>query len=642
MISLKKVFLLSSVLFLLVTSSFVYGQDASEVIGTLCIAGVKQFDCETVANKAKKPWRWLSIPYSRLVLNPSYNCGTPITPMAENLPLDIGYWYGDDCIDMRDVLTVSSGGQLKSLKTVWYPYKLSFEADYPAATKIKGNDFFYDEDTIIRALDVESRRPADDTHSLLLKGSLKNAKPTWQKNTGTFLIEMPDFYYAIKFFKTTKQNPKPMPLDLEPEIHDNYWTLHLPLNNSIAIVISFATKRQGSQTAIDKVCSVKYQPSLADILAKRKNMWDKLLGSVPAPLKFGIDAVSANGVTAQKHRLFYYGAWSFVISGLLPVMPENDYPYLQMPCGKPSRWTGGSPRARATATWDSFFGLQLLGYVMPEAASNAFKGIMSDVDETGWLAGECLPSRKAQTAWVLYSLTGDKSHLESTYPAIKRYLIWREKNPRWIWESHNIKDEKDSSFVVSLISDINNAIKIANVLEKNNDVQMWKDMKAEVFKNYRKWFFYDDGRTPENFYFTTTGSHAHRLRPKSEQSYVLKGLYLKDLPKDMLADLKNYYLKVHNPKKRLVGFDFIKYPEATCIACGLLDNSMDKQARQFIDALIRDSILAGEFCERLSIKNEKPVGVIPSLFTACQIIDFTWLKNGMRMDYGTPRPIGKK
>ncbi len=62
-------------------------------------------------------------------------------------------------------------------------------------------------------------------------------------------------------------------------------------------------------------------------------------------------------------------------------------------------------------------------------------------------------------------------------------------------------------------------------------------------------------------------------------------------------------------------------------------------ARHFIEAILRDSIRADEFTEvLLPGEDNRPAvdGVRPSLFTALNIIDFTWLLNDVRCDSGAP------
>ena len=146
------------------------------------------------------------------------------------------------------------------------------------------------------------------------------------------------------------------------------------------------------------------------------------------------------------------------------------------------------------AQWDSVLGFQWLAYVAPDAAWSAFRGLMSLVSAEGAISGESLPARKAQTAWILYSLTKDRSQLEEAYPEIRRNLLWEEKNPRWIYEDHNNPDQRDLEFTAAWIYDADFAMKISNEIGNKADVEMWKKMQTETVANSRAWFFSDPKR----------------------------------------------------------------------------------------------------------------------------------------------------
>jgi hypothetical protein len=78
------------------------------------------------------------------------------------------------------------------------------------------------------------------------------------------------------------------------------------------------------------------------------------------------------------------------------------------------------------------------------------------------------------------------------------------------------------------------------------------------------------------------------------------------------------------------------------VAYGLL-NRKAPQARAFIEAVLRDCIRGGEFAEVLELDKRdgngvRGAGVKPSLFNALNIIEFTWLLNGVRYDSGIAKP----
>lgn len=523
------------------------------------------------------------------------------------------------------------GKKANKVKTAWYPYKLTYDAGYKDAdVKIKGLDAFANDDVIIRRFDIENL----NDNTLFLSGYSNNGNLSCPE-PGIVLCEQAEFSYAICFSGFEKSGE--MKKLSEPKIVPNYFIHQVkpPIKRSkMFISVGFASGSEGPEEAVRKAKEAIALNKQACLVAKAKAAWESLLSKVPVPEKFGIGSIDNLGVTPEKHRLFYYGAWCFIISDVLPPMSENDYPYPQLATGKPSGWSEGASKAKASAAWESFFGQQFLGYIMPEVSWRALEGILSQVDEDGWLDGECLPSRKAQTAWKLYDMTGDHARLKKLYPAIKRYLLWREKNPRWIYGSHDFPEEKDTCFVVAWFADVKHAIRIAETLGYTDDIRMWREHYDDMIESYREWFFYDDARPPENFYFADTGKHSHPARPTPDPSYILKGLYLDDLPQDVSKDLKAYYLKIHDKEKRIAGFDLMKYPEAQYIVLGLIKHGMTEQARELADILIRDTIITGEFAEVLREDTIKPIGVLPSLFSACQMIDLTWINNSVRCDQG--------
>jgi hypothetical protein len=625
-----------------------------ERVGSVRLTGLPDFDCDSIACDGPSQWRWLSLPESRLVLNPAASDDFSPLPLRPDLPLHAAYDVGRNPHRLTDLVTVGIGSPDHNAadqhRHTWYPYKLAFQSSQEnAGVEISGCDFLADEDTIVRVLEV---LPDRSPGILRLQGTVHGRL---QPGSGVLLAAHADFFHALMVGKVEGPELTPARLDARPQVRGNEWFLNIafgegrqvsgprPLTNSQAsryfVSIGFATRAEGAETAVRRATEVLSGPGLARLLQDRKTRWSEYLRRVPAPERFGIVAVDPKGVTPEMHRRFYYGAWAFVISNVLPVMPENDYPHPQSPCGKPSLWNFGASKAPASAAWESFFGQQMLAYVMPDTAWAAFEGIMAQVDETGWLDGECLPSRKAQTAWILYSLTGDVARLRAVYPAIRRYLLWREQNPRWIYLDHDNPDEKDSSFVDQLLVDIDFAVRIAREIGETADINMWEQRREVILKNYREWFFFTDGRPPAEYFFTQSKRHE-----PGNLNWVLTGLHIRDLPADLADELKRLYLQRHKPDRDFCGLGWTKYGTESFTAYGLIEHGMYWQAREFINASIRDQIRAGEFSENYAAGREgRPPsawGVRPSLFGAVQMIDFTCLNNGVRLDQG--RPAGVK
>jgi hypothetical protein len=259
------------------------------------------------------------------------------------------------------------------------------------------------------------------------------------------------------------------------------------------------------------------------------------------------------------------------------------------------------------------------------------------VDASGKLGGESLPSRKAQTAWLVYQRKPDRERLKGVYPAIARYLRWREQNPRWIFQGNDARDEKDIEFVVSWLFDVDYAIKIANELGLSQDVALWRSKSAQMRKNLQSWFFRDPAALHQ-FYFTERNVFNTKERSEYRPIMILTALCLKDLPAGMVERLHGLFCENHRPDRTNDGFAYTKYADNNLNAYGLFDHGI-AEARPLIEAMVRDSIRAGEFAEVLAPgpKGEPQAeGVRPSLFSALNIIEFTWMLNHVRYESGTP------
>jgi len=523
--------------------------------------------------------------------------------------------------------------EISKYKTRWYPYKIGFEVDYPKLSRqLGGCDFFADENTVYRLIETKAGKACQ----LEVAGAITGK---FEKIDNVFVMEYEDFFYAVGLGEIV--GDKVRALDGKVAVDKWFWSLRVELakdsDKRIVAATGFSTKAEGKAKAIERAKGIFKKPGPVASLQSRKQKWDELLKKVPAPKEFGIKNVASKEVTAEGHRLFYYGAWAFTIMNVIPAMGENNYAYPQTPCGKPSLWNHGASKARASAAWESFFSQQFLSYVMPEVAWDAFEGIMMQVDKDGWLNGECLPSRKAQTAWILYNNMPDKKRLAKVYPPIKRYLFWREKNPRWIYGKHDFANEKTAHFIEQLLSDIDFAAEIAETLGYEDDIKMWQQKHKENIKNYRKWFFFKDGGNPAAYYFTDTKSYR-----KGNPWTASAGLHIRDLPADLKEQIIKFYLSAHDANKPLVGAGYCKYGSSSFQAYGLLEGGLEKEGWEFINSLLRDQIIAGDFSEGYLRRRRRadsgkriiPWGVRPSYFGVGQMIDFTLMNNGVRIDSG--------
>jgi hypothetical protein len=605
-------------------------------------AGDPSFDSDGIASRIEPVNRWLGYPGGRLCINPSSAREFKIDPMAADLPLDVGAYAGTKVIRMPRVLTAQlvspqspADAEVAPPKEVWYPYKIAFASKQSDDLSIDGFDFFPDASpALIRVL--KANGPAGT--KLRLAGAAADQGTLRAEADGAITASLDGGHYALVFRRLDGEKLVPASTNVTPVLKDGAWALDLPVGeggDSFAVGFGFATADEAASLALERANGVLEQPVAASLAMAKANM-DGLLRKVPVPARF--DQVS--GVTADRHRLAYYMAWSFLFQSIIDPLPEHkDYPYPQMSLGKGSLWAEGHPRCPATCAWESFLGIQWLAEIDPEFGWNAYVGIMTLVDEEGILGGESLPSRKAHTAWVLHQRKPDMKRLAEVYPAIRRYLLWREKNPRWIWGKDIAPDEKDIEFAASWMVDTEYAIHIAQALGKAEDAAMWRTRQDAMLGSMREWFFRDPEKLHQ-FYFTDRQVHETEHRNQYRPVMILSALATPRLPDDMRARLASLLDECLKPDAPNGGFAYTKYADNQFVAWGLIDHGMP-QARPFIESILRESIICGEFAETIEYdKNGAaiPFGVKPSLFTALNLIEFTWLLNGVRQDSGLPVP----
>jgi hypothetical protein len=407
--------------------------------------------------------------------------------------------------------------------------------------------------------------------------------------------------------------------------------------SEFAIGFGFATHSEGEATATARAKQCFHQP-ISETLAHSRARIEGDLRRVPAPQKWGIEGSVGSGVTVAQHRRAYYAAWTFIIQDVVRKLPESSFAYDQLMTGKPSLWNEGDPRAPGTAQWDSLLGYQWLCYVDCNAAWSAFAGLMSLVDKDGAIAGESLPARKAQTAWILYSRTHDRALLQRLYPVIRKNLLWEEENPRWIYGDHNIADEKDLEFTASWIYDVDFANLICAELGDSSDAQMWRSKQTQMAENSATWFFSDPTQIHQYFFTKDKRfSRDDRVEPRKESfsAYITQALAIRQFSPDIEARLVSYFNQGFRPGKSGLGFENYKYPDVNFTAYGLIDAKQNSQAVLFIAGVLRESIQVGTFAEAIN-KTPAADGVQESLFSPLNIIEFTWLLNGCRYDNGSP------
>lgn len=597
------------------------------------LAGDPSFDSNELACQLQPARRWLSSPGGRLCLNPSSAHDFVIDPLAADLSLNIGAYAGKSVARLPHILKIKLlEGDAEALdlvpKETWYPYKICFEAEKSSGGGVEGFDFFPNkEPALIRVIKV--------------KGGVKNKLRIFgdaqmvEKSGGLFVLQ-DGYAYGLVFRRLEGKELRPLELKEKPVLSQNGWTIDLPVSEkefAYAVGIGFSCGNESHDLAMARANATLIRPVYAS-LAAAKNESDRLLRSVPKPVHFGLGAE----LKAEHHRSLYYMAWLFLHQSTIDPLPEHPaYPFPQMSLGKGSLWAEGHPQCPATCGWESFLGIQWYALIDPEFGWRAFQGIMSLVDEHGQLAGESLPSRKAQTAWVLHQRKPDLARLAAIYPALRRYLLWREKNPRWIYGNNVAPDEKDLEFSSSWMLDVGYATLIAKEMGNELEVKMWQARQNAMLDNIRSWYF-SDKETIHQFYFTERNIHVTPERNECRPIMILSAFAIPGLPEDLKQRLTQMLNEKLHPSAPNAGFNYTKFPDNELLALGLIDHKMP-QAFPFIRAILRDSILCGEFAETVETSKHGAIlsgGVKPSLFNALNIIAFTWLLNGVRYDSGYP------
>ncbi|KAA3688815.1 hypothetical protein F3F88_22280, partial [Bacteroides salyersiae] len=341
--------------------------------------------------------------------------------------------------------------------------------------------------------------------------------------------------------------------------------------------------------------------------------------NVPRPENFELVQVKTYGILSGDLKSAYYKAWVFTAQN---VLPEDDmmFPYPQVCAGKASLWDEGEERAPFSAAWESFIGIQWYAYVDPTLAWKAFKGLMTLVDKEGMLGGESLPSRKVQTARILYELTHDKESLKEVYPALKRYMNWRLNVTHWIYQ--DIKPStsyKDAEFCFSALIDMEHLMVIAGELGYENDAEIWQQAHQTFSEKCLEWFWRTPQTIPEQNYDINSDSGS-----KGNTIWVTTGLYVDGLLKgDYLNSMMKRFDSEYDTDKSFAGFGIPKYPDVSYSVYGLLQHGYVEKAQGVIEANLRDIVRAkATFAEQYVGDDFEPDGVRPSLFGSSTLIDF--------------------
>lgn len=598
--------------------------------------------------------RWMSVPDSRLVVNPFSFHATADTTQSEYcnrpmMPLNIGFLdpYSNHLICGNSILNnmvllydEQEDGTLATAETyttAWQPDRLDAEAEYASGMKLGMVDFFGDAKTVVRRITAENGTPV---YAGRYEGKLS-------ETVDAIGIENEHYRAAVAFGG-----------EMEIKVYVNEEDL-LAGKNAMEVTAAPETGYwQAKGAATDLACAIDTKDvsvsavvetarkmfaegtELGSLLETRTVEWNRVLNKIPyaqfldMPHLEELDQVK--GVTSEEVLQDFYESWALIYSSIMPENPEHNYPYKQVACGKASMWDEGHAHSSQSASWESFFGMQFLSYIDPDSAWSAYRGMMSLVDEDGVLGGESLPSEKAHTAWILYQNKPDKEALQEIYPSLKRYLCWRRENPRWIHGDHDNPLEKDYDFAASLLLDLQFAEKIAEELAMAEDVKFWQDMRQSLYKDIQTWFYLPGDEDPYQ-YNLGNGS-----MQRGAIAWVVKSLWADELEGETLDRTINYLKKNFNPAGSFCGLTAMKYDGYAYTSLGLVAHGELEMAAQMLEAGMRDVVSArflGEVYDNATTGIDPDTGVSctgvrPSLFGASIMIDSVYMTNGFVRYWG--------
>lgn len=535
-------------------------------------------------------------------------------------------------------------GEAASVESSWDPHVVTTTGSYASGMSVTTRDAFHTPNSVVRLIEASSittGRPVQ------LSGFYRGT-PVWDGTSRTLTVGADGFSYSIAFPALTGsvtfyQNRDALrlggPAESSPTSPSGYWAVVLDsggaptLSTSVGIGFRVAADGGPSSAALAQAAAL---PSLrATLVADRAAFWTAWLADVPHPENFAISDVPALGVTAAEVRKLYYRAWVFLFASVLPPQPETGFAHPSLATGKPALYRHGPAGASASASWDSMIGTQYLAYVEPDLAWDIYEGYMGLVPSTGHLGGEYLPAREAQTAWVLFQVTGDEDRLADSYDAMRRLLVYKQDHPKYGGDA--VPDNKDIHFLSSALRDDTFAEQIAQVLGKVADVTFWQNRYATGHSQMLGWFWDPGDGQPDQKYNPVTGA-----REDGRVITTTAALVLPTIPTTQTSALVERFEELYDPSAPFAGFgqgtNDVRHPIMSYTIYGLLEHGELDYAETLSNALIRDAVRSGMLSERYQWDSSGPypAGQRPSLFGAAQIIDNVWLKNGYRMDAGVP------
>ncbi len=574
----------------------------------------------------------------------------------------------------------------------WTPASVTMSGHF-AQTDVTTEDYFS-----VSELDGLVRKITATGEDVFAAGSIEHANPTYDDATKTITtvgpyaarsVALPDDA-TVRFFDSAAQFRSAAVGTSAPSASTRYWSAQFPGDGTERYIgVGWAVVGQGDAATQSQLTAQAVRAEQDAGIDHWSQHWDGYMANAPALEDYSIQRVTSGGVESDRMRLFYYYAWINLEMNVLPATPETGNHYAQVGTGKPSLWMHGTPGTANVASWDSLLGMQQLVYTNPEASWDSFIGMMKSVtmdgpeptdtngvDAKGALKGESLPSRKAQTAWILYSVTGNQTNLEEIYEELHAHLIWESHNLRWMHYDQNFVDERDSEFVASLIYDLKFAVRIAELLDESARATQYQTLITSLTRDYEEWFFpttsdgngyvwptvqkvfLDTSRTSIPDHPETEGQpyrdHKGRWVRQGLSYYTTTALVAEELGGEFKQKIIDRHVRDYDEHRQLAGLGRVrvKAPDVQLITYGLLDmtpfgnytrSDLVDQATVLVNSYNRDMVIAKWFAEVYHETGNgaigghvKASGVRPSLFGISNYIDFMLIANGYRLDEGSP------
>jgi len=535
-------------------------------------------------------------------------------------------------------------GQLETHDSYWFPHQLTSRVEGPDRIVAADSTVCMpDTHTVAQRLHVSRMR----TGTIVLTGELPVGAVSWDAVNKQVLLEGEGFRAAIAISRPVRflgvYSSAADRLADRPAVRGaprRAWALaldDLASGDDVVVAASFGLPGEDRDTISRRAQSFATALSFEKGLQECESAWDALLASVPHPLAFSLPAVNPRGADPESIRRSYYRAWVFLLSDSLPAMPEAGFPFPQVCCGKPSLWSEGAPKARFTSQWESVIGMQYLALVDPETAWQAYEGLLSLVSPSGTLAGEGLPTRFAQTALTLVSLTGDRQRLLRIYPALKRLLLWKAADPRWLYKGSTPSDQKDAEFVTHALVDMEYARRIASELRLSEEEAFWRERTRALAADFHAWFWSPDKRRTWRIFRSATGMHEEPDRMWNLQGLALPDTYLLTAERETYLHLYREAIGRGREGLPFLIPELAAFPKYNYTLAGIWRHGTPEEAALMAQAASRDAALGDEFSEGYT-QTYPPVavGVKPSLFGALLAIDCAFWRNGLRMGAGSP------